>query len=616
MQIISRRKFLFLMADVILISFSVFLAFVVRFEGNIPHYYFSNIWTLAAFALLFTVPIFYFLKLYSFSWSYVSAEELISMVKGTVLSFLFLTAFFFVLRDRTIFSGFPRSTLFISYFFIFVFCGGIRFAKRICLQIFSGRNKTEKERILIVGAGDAGEHILRNILNSSSSPYTPVGFIDNNPTKGGVLIHGLKVLGKINDIPNIAKKERVEGLIIAIPSAGASSIKAAVESGKEAGIKRIKIVPSIDEIISGNISIGMLREVGMENLLSIDLLGKPPILDRRSIENFIYGKRVLVTGAAGSIGSELCRQIAKFNPSMILMLDQEETGIFNISNEMHDEFPELDVKSLICDITDEKKIGKIFAEFSPQLIFHAAAYKHVPLMEEEPDAAVKNNVFGTKTIAEIAKRNKAEKFIFISTDKAVKPTSVMGATKRIGEMICQSLNNGTKFVSVRFGNVLDSRGSVINIFREQIKKGGPVEVTHKDMERYFMPTIDACLLVIQASAMGKGGEVFVLDMGKPFKILDLAKKMIRLSGFEPEKDVPIIFTGPRPGEKIVEEFLTAEEGTMATQNQKIFIAKLFNEDKEKLDSFLNKLKEAAESSDIFSIKKILKEIVPNYQINK
>ena len=594
------RLILFLIADIILISLSAYLAFIVRFEGQPPPQYFLNIWGIIFLALVITIPIFYFSKLYYFDWDYVSTEELISLIKATSLSFLILTAAFFVLRDHPIFTGFPRSALFISYFFIFIFCGGTRFAKRVYLQIFSGRGKEKKERTLIVGAGDAGEQILRSILSSKYSPYFPIGFIDDNPAKKGILIHGLKVLGKISDIPQIAKEKKVESLIIAIPSAGSQIIRKAAEEGLKAGLKKIEEFSSV----------GVLRKIEMEDLLE----RKPVVLDQVLIEKFVKGKRILITGAAGSIGSELCRQVAEFKPSSLLVLDQDETGIFNISREIKDKLPNLKIVSLIADIQDEAKIDRTFNELKPNLVFHAAAYKHVPLMEEHPEEAVKNNIFGTKTVAENALKYGVEKFIFISTDKAVNPISIMGATKRAGEMLCQTLNqkNATKFISVRFGNVLGSRGSVIPIFQEQINKGGPIKITHEKMKRYFMTTPEACLLVMTAGAMGQGGEVFVLDMGDPVRIIDLAEELIKRSGFKPEEEIRIEYTETRPGEKFFEELLTAEEGTIATQNQKIFMAKLSNVDQEKLNSELKKLKQAASNGEKENIIKSLKELIPTY----
>jgi len=597
----------FIVNDLVLIPLSVYLAFFLRFEGQIPLQYSGTIQAFIILAIVFLVPIFYSSKLYSFSWSYVSAEELISLMKSVVLGFSFLATTLFIFRNYSTISGFPRSTLVISFFLVILFCGGIRFSKRLYLQMFK---KIEgKERTLIVGAGDAGEQILRSIQGSKAH-FRPVGFVDDNIVKQGVLIHGLKVLGKIEEIPRIIRDNNIDGMIIALPSAGSEVIKRAIEKGREAGLRKIKVIPSLVEIANGQVSVADLKELRVE-----DLLGRKPVsLNIASIEKLIKDKNILITGAAGSIGSELCRQIARFKPSLIILLDQDETGIFNISEELKSSFPYLKLSSEICNIQDKEKVFHLFRELKPSIIFHAAAYKHVPLMEKHPDEAVKNNIFGTKTVAEAALNCGAEKFIFISTDKAVRPSSVMGATKRAGEMLCKSFNKKdlVKFMSVRFGNVLDSRGSVIPIFKDQIKKGGPVEVTHPDMERYFMMISEACLLVMQAAEMGKGGEVFVLDMGEPVKILDLAKELIRLSGLEPDKDIPIVFTQPRPGEKLFEEILTSEEGTVATQQKKIFIARLSGVDEEVLETGVNRLKEALKEKNEEKIKDILKEIIPSY----
>ncbi|MCH8741636.1 polysaccharide biosynthesis protein [Patescibacteria group bacterium] len=601
----QNRKVFFFFGDAILIIIAIYLAFFLRFDGRIPSQYFEGVFQGAiVLALIFSLPLFYFFRLYSFSWAYVSTSELISLVKALIISFSFFGATLLIFGDELIFQGFPRSILVIGYFLIFIFSGTIRFSKRIYLQLFKASPKREKERILIAGAGDAGEQILRNIQAFRNSPYSPIGFVDDSASKKGVLIHGLKVLGKISDIPSLVKEKNIESLIIAFPTAGTRAIQEAVEQGRKAGLQKIKIIPSMDEVLEGKIGLEGLREVQVGDLLR----RKPLALDQKSIENFIQNKVILITGAAGSIGSELCRQVAKFNPSSLILLDQDETGIFNISEELKNKYTQLKFFSIIADIQDAEKINKIFNQFLPHIIFHAAAYKHVPLMEKNPDEAVKNNIFGTKTVAEIARESGVEKFIFISTDKAVNPTSVMGATKRIGEMMCQILNrkNSTKFISVRFGNVLDSRGSVIPIFREQIKKGGPVEVTHPGMKRYFMLISEACLLVIQAGIIGKGGEVFVLDMGKPIKILDLAREMIRFSGLEPDRDIPIVFTEPRPGERLFEEIFTAKEKILATQNQKIFIAKLPAIDEKKLNRALKQLKDETQKVEKESIIKTLK----------
>ena len=607
----KKRILFFLIADIILITLSVYLAFLLRFDGKIPSQYFEG--TLGAtiiLALIACLPVFYFSRLYSFSWSYVSTKELVSLANAVTLSFLLLGASLFILRDQSIFQGFPRSILIISYFLVFIFSGGIRFAKRVYLQSFK-KGTEGRTRTLIVGAGDVGEQILRNILTSKDTPYLPIGFVDDSPAKKGVAIHGLEVLGKIEDIPKIADKREIEELIIALPTAGSDAIKRAVESGREAGLKKIKTIPSMIEIISGEVSLGNLREVQVE-----DLLGREPIeIKTKAIGAFIKEKIVLITGAAGSVGSELSRQIAKFKPSLLLLLDQDETGIFNILKELENKFPYLRTKSLIVDITDEKKINKIFNEIKPNIVFHAAAYKHVPLMETHFDEAVKNNVSGTKIIAEAALKNNTEKFIFISTDKAVNPTSVMGATKRVGEMICQNLNqkNQTKFISVRFGNVLDSRGSVIPIFRDQIRRGGPVEVTHPEMKRYFMVISEACLLVMQAAQMGQGGEVFVLNMGKPIKITDLAERMIQLSGLIPGKDIQIVYTGLRPGEKLYEELLTDKEVSLPTHHPKIRIARVEMFDHKMLLDRIDLLIRNVYLLSNQDVIDLFKELVPEYK---
>ncbi len=617
----ATRIIFFVFSDIFFIAISVWLAFVLRFDSQIPLQYYPFILRMIILAIIFIIPVFYFEKLYSFSWSYVSAGELVSLFKATTISFIFLSIAIFISNYFPHFLNFPRSVIFISYVLVFIFCGASRFSKRIYFNIIRSKKIVEKERTLIVGAGDAGEQILRNILSSKISSYSPVGFVDDNPIKKGVKIHGLKVLGKISDIPDIVNSSNIKQLIIALPSANSKTIKNAVELGRSAGLQKIKIAPLLIEILRGEVSLKNLKDVDVE-----DLLGRDPIvLDRKQIENFIKDKIVLITGAAGSIGSELSLQVARFNPSLLIILDQDETGIFNILEIIKDKFDGLKIQPLVADITDKEKINDIFLKHKPEIVFHAAAYKHVPLMEQQPDEAVKNNIFGTKILIDACLDNQVEKFIFISTDKAVNPISVMGITKRIGEMLCQAYNsqsqsdrglsiesgqkNNTKFISVRFGNVLNSRGSVIPIFKEQIKRRGPIQVTHPEMKRYFMLTSEACLLVMQAGAMGQGSEVFVLDMGKPIKILDLAKEMIRLSGFEPDKDIAIIFTGIRPGEKLFEDILSSEEGTISTRNQKIFMAKMADVNFYDINTKLDDLKKIIYKDNKEEIIAMLKNIV-------
>ncbi len=606
----KRKKAVFFAGDMVLIAFSVWLAFMVRFEAQIPEQYFPIIARLVLLGWIFYLPALFLNRLYSFSWSYVSANELIALAKAVGLGFLLQTAALYLFRDFVFFSGFPRSTIFIAAFLVFILCGGIRFAKRIYFYFFRRKNGEGIVSVLIAGAGDAGEQLLRSIQNSAADRYFVAGFADNNNSRQGSIIHGAKVLGKIAQIPEIVSRHNIDELIIALPP-GSKSVREAVCLAKDAGLKKIKIVPPLADIIDGKFSLGNVRRVEVEDLLERDKVA----LDMDAIGKFIVGKKILITGAAGSIGSELCRQTAKFKPAELAVLDQDETGIFNIGNELKNHFGDLPVKEFVADIQNARRMEEIFSEIGPQIVFHAAAYKHVPLMEENAGEAVRNNVFGTKNLADAAIAAGVQNFIFISTDKAINPTSVMGATKRIGEMICQTANGTgkTKFVSVRFGNVLGSRGSVIPIFREQIRRGGPVEVTHPEMKRYFMLTSEACLLVMQAGALGKGGEVFVLDMGKPVKIVDLAKEMITLSGFKPDIDMPIVYIGVRPGEKLFEELMADSEAVGVTQSEKIFIAKMGAVDEQSLAEKLESLKSTMRMREKeFQVVEKLQSLVPEF----
>ena len=568
------RVLFFLCADTFLLAVSIGVAFLLRFDGHIPALYFYAPFGMAvALVWMCVLPFLWLFRLYSLSWSYVSTRELVSLAKAMTAGFLFAFALVSFLREIPVFEQFPRSVLVIGYVVSFLVLGGLRLAKRIYFSLRPEKGEAFSQlRTVIVGAGDAAEQLVRS-LQSGKEKYLPLCLVDDNPLKRGIRIHGIPVVAGIQDIPRIASRYNAEALIIALPSANSRLIRETVEFGRAAQIKEIKILPSISELMSGAVSSEHIREVGVE-----DLLGRDPVeLDTKLIESFLRGKHVLITGAAGSIGSELSQQVLKFHPAGLSLVDNNESGLFDIERALRKRSgTPIPIRLFPADVRDKVKIFSIFDQTRPQVVFHAAAYKHVPLMEEYPDEAIKNNIFGTEIVAQTALRCKAEKFVFISTDKAVNPVSVMGMTKRIGEMLCQLYNQKgeTRFISVRFGNVLESRGSVIPIFREQIQKGGPVEVTHPEMKRYFMMNSEACLLVLQASAMGNGGEVFVLDMGKPVAIVDLAKELIRLSGFEPDVHIPIVFTGTRPGEKLFEDILTAQEGTVATQHQKVFVAKL------------------------------------------
>ena len=590
----------FVVADILLIIVAVWAAFFLRFEGAIPPDQIPAMQRVLLLAILFTLPIFYISRLYSFSWSYVGTTELVTLTRAVTVSFVLVALVIFISKEYQFFSGFSRATLVMSYLFTFILTGGIRMAKRIYLESFAHKKITKSGgRTLIVGAGDSGEQILRSILQGPKGRYNPIGFVDDSSFKRKTIIHGIPVLGGIGDMRHIIEQKEITTMIIALPTENAADIRGAAQIGREAGLKDIKIIPPLAEVMAGGVSVNTLRDIQVE-----DLLGRKTVsLDENAIKDFIKGKIVCITGAAGSIGFELSHQIARFEPAKLILIDQDETGIFTVTKNLQKHFPELQQEAFIANIRDKEKMRDIFEE-RPHIVFHAAAYKHVALMERNIDEALKNNVFGTEVVAQAARANGVEKFIFISTDKAVNPSSVYGMTKRIGEIICQLYNQKetTRFISVRFGNVLESRGSVIPIFKEQIERGGPVEITDPEMKRYFMMNSEACLLVMQAGALGGGGEVFILDMGEPVLIVDLAKEMIRLSGFEPDKDIPIVFTGIRPGEKLFEDILSAEEGTVATKYQKIFMAKLATIEEEEFQQYMERLRkslQARENKELF-----------------
>ena len=606
-----KRTVFFLLGDVVLISLACWFGFLLRFDGAIDPKYFLMIKGFIAIAVPLTVFFFILERLYSISWSFVSVRELLRIMRAIIASFLGVGAVLFIFRNHHVFEGFPRSIIFISGFLGLLLTGGFRFSKRIYLHGFKKINRNGKNNkvgaspILIIGAGDAGEQIARHIISSSDTPYSLIGFIDDNPTKQGLLIHGIEVIGKIKDIPEIVKKHQIKEIIIAMPAVSQKIIRETVNLSRQAGVQKIKILPSTKEILAEKVSLNHLREISIE-----DLLGRESVkIDTQSIQNYITGKIVLITGAAGSIGSVLCEQVLKFEPKQLIALDQSETGTFHLQRNLNKLFPNIPKSFILADICNKNKINKIFENLKPNVIFHAAAYKHVPVMEDNPEEAVKNNIFGTLTVGQAALKNNAEKFVMISTDKAINPTSVMGASKQVCEKICVWLNkqNSTKFCAVRFGNVLGSQGSVVPIFEKQIKKGGPVEVTDPEMKRYFMVTAEACLLVMQAGAIGQDGQVFVLDMGQPIKIVDLAREMIRLAGYQPDVDIPIVFIGIRQGEKLFEEILTKTE--TPTKYEKIFIAKLDEIDEQKLLNGLEQFKQALEKMDKQKIIEILKSLV-------
>jgi FlaA1/EpsC-like NDP-sugar epimerase len=611
---IFRRKLFFFISDLLLFSFSMYTSFWIRFNGHILSPYKEALIYYVSLALIIKLPLMVLYNVYNISWRFVGLKELITILKSLALGSLALGMSLFFLRVYLPFKGFPRSILLIDFILSLFFIGSLRISKRAYVESLKKTFKSNSGniRILIIGAGSAGEQIVREMIRSNSPVYLPIGFIDDDEGKQGVSIHGIKVLGKRNDIAMVIRKNKIDEVLIAIPSAHSKEIKKIVEIIRDANsIENIRILPSVLDLIGGKVTLSDIHEIRLE-----DLLGRTPVkIDFNTIKDFIFAKKILITGAAGSIGSELTKAALQFKPKAIIALDNDETEIYYLIQSL--KYSPTEITPIVGDIKDRKKIAAIFEKYSPQVVMHSAAYKHVSVLEFFPEEAVKTNILGTKILAEFSLEYGVEKFVFISTDKAVNPTSVMGASKRVGEELLKVLNfnHKTSFISVRFGNVLGSRGSVIPIFKEQIKMGGPVTVTHPEMKRYFMITPEAVLLVLEAAAMGQGGEVFVLDMGEPIKIVDLAKEMIKLSGYEPDADIPIVFSGIRPGEKLFEELLGAEEGAEPTRYERIFQARDSKTRDasmvlEKIDALIQICHQEFDQAEII---RLLKEIVPTYQ---
>lgn len=592
--------------DILIIIGASILSLFVRFDIAIFDRYIPTLVTelpvLACCYLLF----FFLFRIYHRIWRYAGIRELLAIVVSSSCG----AVTFWMLADALP-VGIPRSVHVLTFFIVVAgMC-----SSRLALRYFIIRSEREssgsvnKKPVLIIGAGDAGNLIARDIAQFHNRGRKIIGFIDDDEHKQGNLCMGIPVIGGSDKLVETVQKYGVKEIIIAIPSLPQEKIRKMANLCSKIKCET-KIVPGIYSLLDQNITLRDLRPVGVE-----DLLQREPVkLDLAMVSNYLTDKCVLVTGAGGSIGSELCRQIMLLKPSRLLLLGRGENSIYEIHRELKALYGGDCLLPLIANITNEEKIKEIFAKYKPQVVFHAAAHKHVPLMERNVSEAIYNNVFGSWKLAKAAGENGTEVFIMISTDKAVNPTSVMGATKRVAEKIIQAATNiyATKYVAVRFGNVLGSRGSVVPLFKEQIAAGGPVTVTDPEMKRYFMTIPEASQLVLQAGSMGKGGEVFVLDMGEPVKILDLAKNMIRLSGFEPDVEIPIIFTGLRPGEKLFEEIMSAAEGTKATMHKKIFRADLRCEDPDKLRGQLTELTAMRDEKQIIEF---LKEIVPNYTPN-
>lgn len=556
-----------MLIDSVLINLAMLISLYLRFADvvRIPDVYLVAYYKLAIPGTILYIAVFYLFKLYDRVWSYASTGELLSVILSVTSGALCTIALSFFIR-----TDLPRSVIILSWAFTIIFVGGSRFTWRLYIDSKKGNGIKPGRKALIVGAGDAGAMVARELTNNPHTDLRPVAFVDDDESKKDRVLLGVPVLGGRDSIPEIVDKKDIDEIIIAMPSSDGQTIREIVDICRSTGIET-KILPGVYEIIDGKVSIDRIRPVQLE-----DLLGREPVeLDLASIASYLKDKVILVTGAGGSIGAELCRQVSSFQPKTLIIMGHGENSIHKIWRELSGSYPGQSLKVEIADVRDISRIEYIFRNYRPNVVFHAAAHKHVPLMEMHPVEAIKTNVFGTRNVAEAACRAGTDVFVMISTDKAVNPSSVMGATKRLAEIIIHQLNNdyNTILTAVRFGNVLGSSGSVVPIFKEQIKKGGPVTVTHPDMMRYFMTIPEAVSLVIQAGSIAKGGEVFILDMGEPVKIDDLARDMIKLSGYEPDRDIEIVYTGIRPGEKLYEELLTAEEGASATCHSKIFVAR-------------------------------------------
>ena len=595
------KSFYLLLVDALIVAIVPYISLFLRFEGNVDPNYYNLLFKYIPAILFIRLTTFYVFGLYHRLWRYASIDELLAISGAVTLSSAIITVLFYALEVPL-----PRTVFLLSWFFNIVFVGVSRIFIRVQFH-FKNNISANRSKVLIIGAGDAGAMIAREINQRYNASKTIVGFVDDDHSKRNKRIFGIKILGYCSDIKQVAEEHQVDEIIIAIPSAASHILRDIYKECKRTNCD-IKTLPGIYELIDGRVRFQDLRQVNFE-----ELLGRDPVkLDLRDIAGYLTGKRVLITGAGGSIGSELCRQVSLLGPLELMLLGKGENSLYEIHLELKSKFPTLATRAIIADVRDKERIDLVFQQYRPEVVFHAAAHKHVPLMELQPEEAVRNNIFGTKVIAEAADRYNTQTFIMISTDKAVNPTSVMGASKRVAELIIQNMSkySNTKFAAVRFGNVLGSRGSVIPLFKKQIIAGGPITITHPDMQRFFMTIPEATQLVMQAGALAKGGEVFILDMGEPVKIVDLACDLVQMSGLIPFVDIKFEFTGLRPGEKLFEELLTAEEGTSATKHEKIYMAAINEIDERALEQCLHALKQTTSPLEVI---RLLKMLVPNYR---
>lgn len=597
---------LLLIVDVITIIGVALISLLIRFDGYITSHYLHQMIDALPIMVISYIVMLLSMHLYTRIWRYAGMREMVAVLIATTLGAgLFYTGMY--VFDKSL----PRSIYLISWILSTGVIGIGRMILHYIAMQYGGKQSTDADMVntLIIGAGDAGATIAREIERYHKRSRKVIGFIDDDESKFNRLMGGVRILGNRHDIPSIVKENKVKEIIIAMPSVTRNEIRNIMEICSPLKCK-VNTLPGMYQLLDDEVLVSHLHPVSIEDLLERDEVR----LDMDIVEHYIRDKVVLVTGAGGSIGSEICRQIMRVGPKQLLLLGHGENSIYLINQELKNIYKDGPIIPIIADIRDKQQLDQIFTQYNPQVVFHAAAHKHVPLMEIQPMAAVLNNIYGTRNVADVAGRHGVERFVMISTDKAVNPTSVMGATKRVAEKVIISMNDtyDTKYITVRFGNVLGSRGSVIPLFKKQIEAGGPVTVTDPEMSRYFMTIPEASQLVLQAGAMGKGGEVFLLDMGEPVKIIDLARNMIRLSGLEPDKDIHIKITGLRPGEKKYEELLTSEEGTNRTNHTKIFEAALDTVDRDWLIDKIATFDSCETDMDVIGV---LQDIIPTYTPN-